>query len=68
MLQFGHSSVAAHWRQKTAVANPRRFSRTMACSRSASRARSASTSAALRIDVGTRGRILGAHVDDLDGG
>ncbi len=27
MLQFGHSSVAVHCRQTTAVANPRRFSR-----------------------------------------
>ena len=26
-LQFGQSSVPPHWRQNTAVASPRRFSR-----------------------------------------
>ena len=31
-LQFGHSSVAAHWRQNTAVAKPRRLSRINDCS------------------------------------
>ena len=37
MLQFGHSSVAVHCRQTTAVANPRRFSRISDCSPRSSR-------------------------------
>ena len=51
-LQFGHSIVAPHWRQKTTVAKPRRFSRTIACSPRSSRSVIASRSGELRIDVG----------------
>ena len=64
-LQFGHSSVPAHCRQNTAVAKPRRFSSTSACSPPLEpRARARRAAARLRITSGPVGGVLLAHVDD----
>jgi hypothetical protein len=51
-LQFGHSIVSPHCRQKTTVAKPRRLSRTIACSPRSSRAVIASRRRELRITSG----------------
>ena len=63
-LQLGQSSVPAHWRQKTAVAKPRRLSRISDCSPAFEAAPSASRSARLENHVRPLGGVFVAHVDD----